>query len=66
MTVQEIAEILMRRDNISYNEAMDMVEKCQDELEILVQGGGSLDEAEECVAYWLGLEPDYLITLLDG
>lgn len=66
MTVQEIAEILMRRDNISYNEAMDMVEKCQDELEILVQGGGSLDDAEECVAYWLGLEPDYLITLLDG
>lgn len=66
MTVQEIAEILMRRDNISYNEAMDMVERCQDELEILVQGGGSLDDAEECVAYWLGLEPDYLITLLDG
>lgn len=66
MTVQEIAEILMRRDNISYNEAMDMVERCQDELEILVQGGGSLDDAEECVAYWLGLEPDYLVTLLDG
>lgn len=66
MTVQEIAEILMRRDGISYNEAMDMVERCQDELEILVQGGGSLDDAEECVAYWLGLEPDYLITLLDG
>lgn len=66
MTVQEIAEILMRRDGISYNEAMDMVEKCQDELEILVQGGGSIDDAEDCVAYWLGLEPDYLVTLLDG
>lgn len=66
MTVQEIAEILMRRDGISYNEAMDMVERCQDELEILVQGGGSLDDAEECIAYWLGLEPDYLVTLLDG
>ena len=66
MTVQEIAEILMRRDGISYNEAMDMVEKCQEELEILVQGGGSIDDAEDCVAYWLGLEPDYLVTLLDG
>ena len=66
MTIQEIAEILMRRDGISYNEAMDMVERCQDELEILVQGGGSLDDAEECIAYWLGLEPDYLVTLLDG
>lgn len=65
MTVQEIAEILMRRDGISYNEAMDLVEKCQDELEILVQGGGSIDDAEDCVAYWLGLEPDYLVTLLD-
>lgn len=66
MTVQEIAEILVRRDGISYNEAMDLVEKCQDELEILVQGGGSIDDAEDCVAYWLGLEPDYLVTLLDG
>ena len=66
MTVQEIAEILMRRDGISYNEAMDMVERCQEELEILVQGGGSIDDAEDCVAYWLGLEPDYLVTLLDG
>lgn len=66
MTIQEIAEILMRRDGISYNEAMDMVERCQDELEILVQGGGSIDDAEDCVAYWLGLEPDYLVTLLDG
>lgn len=66
MTVQEIAEVLMRRDGISYNEAMDLVEKCQDELEILVQGGGSIDDAEDCVAYWLGLEPDYLVTLLDG
>ena len=66
MTVQEIAEILMRRDGISYNKAMDLVEKCQDELEILVQGGGSIDDAEDCVAYWLGLEPDYLVTLLDG
>lgn len=66
MTIQEIAEILMRRDGISYNEAMDLVEKCQDELEILVQGGGSIDDAEDCVAYWLGLEPDYLVTLLDG
>ena len=66
MTVQEIAEILMRRDGISYNEAMDMIERCQEELEILVQGGGSIDDAEDCVAYWLGLEPDYLVTLLDG
>ena len=66
MTIQEIAEILMRRDGISYNEAMDMVERCQDELEILVQGGGSIDDAEDCVAYWLGVEPDYLVTLLDG
>ena len=66
MTIQEIAEILMRRDGISYNEAMDMVERCQEELEILVQGGGSIDDAEDCVAYWLGLEPDYLVTLLDG
>ncbi len=65
MSIYEIAKILQERDGVSYNEAMDAIERCQEELNLIVEGGGSYDEAEDCVAYWLGLEPDYLMTLLD-
>lgn len=65
MSIEEIVSLIARRDSISMEEARDVVRKCQSELDMIVNGGGSLDDAEECVAYWLGLEPDYLPTLLD-
>lgn len=65
VSVEEIAQLIARRDNISIEEAYDTVRKCQSELDMIVMGGGSLDDAEECVAFWLGLEPDYLPALLD-
>ena len=65
VSVEEIAQLIARRDNISIEEAYDSVRKCQSELDMIVMGGGSLDDAEECVAFWLGLEPDYLPALLD-
>lgn len=65
MSIEEIVSLIARRDNISIEEARDTVRQCQSELDMIVMGGGSLDDAEECVAYWLGLEPDYLPSLLD-
>ena len=65
VSVEEIAQLIARRDNVSIEEAYDTVRKCQSELDMIVMGGGSLDDAEECVAFWLGLEPDYLPALLD-
>ena len=65
VSVEEIAQLIARRDNVSIEEAYDIVRKCQSELDMIVMGGGSLDDAEECVAFWLGLEPDYLPALLD-
>jgi len=65
VSIEEIVSLIARRDSISMEEARDVVRKCQSELDMIVNGGGSLDDAEECVAYWLGLEPDYLPTLLD-
>jgi len=65
VSIEEIVSLIARRDSISIEEARDVVRKCQSELDMIVNGGGSLDDAEECVAYWLGLEPDYLPTLLD-
>lgn len=65
MSVEEIVALIARRDNVSIEEAYDTVRKCQSELDMIVMGGGSLDDAEECVAFWLGLEPDFLLDLLD-
>lgn len=65
VSIKEIAQLIARRDNISIEEAYDSVRKCQSELDMIVMGGGSLDDAEECVAFWLGLEPEYIEFLLD-
>lgn len=65
MDVKDVVELIARRDSISMEEARDVVQKCQSELDMIVNGGGSLDDAEECVAYWLNLEPNYLPSLLD-
>lgn len=65
VSIEKIAQLIASRDNISIEEAYDSVRKCQSELDMIVMGGGSLDDAEECVAFWLGLEPDFLPTLLD-
>lgn len=65
MSIEEIIALIARRDGISIEEARDSVRQCQSELDMIVSGGGSLDDAEECVAFWLGLEPDFLPDLLD-
>ena len=65
MGVEDIVKLIARRDNVSIEEARDSVRQCQMELDMIVDAGGSLDDAEDCVAFWLGLEPDYLPSLLD-
>lgn len=61
--MNEIINILMRRDSISRNEAINIVEECIEELNGAVEHG-DYNEAEDIVAANLGLEPDYLINLL--
>lgn len=65
MELNDIIELIMKRDNISYNEAAIWVDKCREEMqEIISSGAPSLDALEDCIADWLGLEPDYLDVLL--
>lgn len=58
--MDEIIRILMNRDRISREEAEEVVEQCQDEIEEIIESGGTYIDAEDAIAYWLGLEPDYL------
>ncbi len=58
--MQEIVEILMRRDGITEEEALEIIRECREDIEYIATHDGSYDEVEEALRYWLGLEPDYL------
>lgn len=61
--MNEIVEILMRRDGISQLEAENLIEECKEEL-YGAAARGSYQECEDIIALYLGLEPDYLMYLL--
>jgi len=65
MTIEDITKLIAQRDNISYYEASNIVEDCLDKIKEALDYGDSLDSIENIVADYLGLEPDYLITLLN-
>ena len=58
-TLEELAEMLSKRDGISYEEAMAAVRDCAAEMEHAFYNG-SLDEAEDILRMSLSIEPDYL------
>lgn len=62
-TVDDIINLISRRDNISYIEAMNVVNECMEEMENAVLNA-NWSEAEDILASYLGLEPDYLDILM--
>jgi len=52
-----LISVLMKRDNISEEEATKMIDYCKD----LVAGG---EDPYEVIQDELGLEPDYILELL--
>lgn len=61
--MKEIIDILMRRDDISENEARNLVEDCMEEVETAI-AEGRYYEAEDIFMQEIGLEPDYLMNIL--
>lgn len=55
-SLEDMARMIAKRDDISFNEAMELIDNCAEEIDC----AESLDEVEDTLAYWLGLEPDYL------
>lgn len=62
-TVNDIINLIARRDNISVLEATNIVSECMEEMEDAVARGNWL-EAEDILMSYLGLEPDYLDILM--
>lgn len=67
-TVEDIVELIMKRDRIDEYEAQRLVDGCIAELDELMatsDGYGLYDEAADIVAEYLNLEPDFLDILID-
>ena len=62
-TVDDIINLISRRDNISYIEAMNVVNECMEEMEIAISQG-NWQEAEDILNQYLSLEPDFLDIMM--
>ena len=62
-TVEDIINLISRRDNISYIEAMNVVNECMEEMEIAISQG-NWQEAEDILNQYLSLEPDFLDIMM--
>lgn len=58
-SLEELANMIAKRDNISYTEALAAVRDAAAMMEDAFING-NLTEAEDILHYELGLEPDYL------
>ena len=61
--MEEVITILMRRDGISREEAIEAIEDCRDQINYFC-ARGDYSAAEDSIAEELGLEPDYLFDIL--
>lgn len=62
--MREIVRILMRRDNMSEEEAWNLVEEVQEEIHDAMENFASYDDIADIIACDLGLEPDYMDCFL--
>ena len=61
-----LARMLSERDDISLNEAWNMIEECQREInQLFYYGEPSIWQVEDIIADVLGLEPDYIDILMN-
>lgn len=59
----QVKSVLMRRDNVTEAEADELIGYFKQDLEECIQHG-DLQEAEELLMDYFGLEPDYLMEFL--
>lgn len=58
--MEEIVSILMRRDNMTREDAIDLFLQTEEEIQEAIGEGTSYDDIQDILEYNLSLEPDYL------
>lgn len=61
--MQEIIEILMKRDGISYNDAKEAYLECREAIMEAIDND-EIFEVDEILRSELGLEPDYIMNFI--
>lgn len=61
--LESIAEVLVRRDGLSAEEAKSLIADASVTLQEYV-ADGDLESAYDVCAEWFGLEPDYIYELM--
>jgi len=61
--MREIAEVLMERDEMTAEEAEEVVNYTSDEIAEALENGAGYDDIEE-IMLGLGLEMDYIFDLI--
>jgi len=61
--MNEIISVLMRRDNLSKEEAREVVKETMESVRECIEEG-DFEAAEDIFTSELGLEPDYLINVI--
>ncbi len=58
-----IKSVLMKRDGITAEDAIDRIEEAREQFNLYLEAG-DLDGAEQICADYFGLEPDYILDFL--
>jgi hypothetical protein len=63
--MNKIVEILMERDNMSQEEAEDLLNEAKEEANHYLENEGSLEDIEYVLMDYFSLEPDYIFNLIE-
>lgn len=58
--MNEIISILMRRDHMTREDAIDLIFQTREEIDEAISEEASYDDIQDILEYNLSLEPDYL------
>lgn len=63
--MNEIIKVLMDRDWMSLDEANDLLNEAKEEVKTILEENGTLEDIENVLLDYFGLEPDYIFDLID-
>ena len=61
----DLVKLIAKRDGISENEAYEICEQCRRDILHIIDKNCDIEEVEDILMDWLGLEPDYLMDLMN-
>ena len=62
MSGETILSVLMERDKMSVEDALDLIEQAREDLNERLADG---EQPHDICMEWFGLEPDYIMELID-